>query len=110
MLYTLIYDVMIKIKMLKLTFKVKDEVKGENIGLISTKMAQQPSWAFDPCPDRGRPTLHGWWPSSHWPINKGVEIDGSKHAISLSPAASFHCHQCHFPDRRRPSTDLHRRT
>jgi hypothetical protein len=35
--------------------------RGRLLVLISSSSAQQPSWALNSCPDRGHPTLHGWW-------------------------------------------------
>jgi hypothetical protein len=58
MLYVLICDGTNKVKTIKL--KVCDEIKGENVGLISPPMDPTAHWALDLRPDRGRPTLTGW--------------------------------------------------
>jgi hypothetical protein len=55
MLYVLMCDGMNKVKMI--TLKVCDEIKEENVGLISPPTAH---WALDLRPDRGRPSLTGW--------------------------------------------------
>jgi hypothetical protein len=47
------------VKMINL--KVCDEIKGENVGLISPPMGPMTHLALDLRPDRGRPTLTGWW-------------------------------------------------
>jgi hypothetical protein len=58
MLYVLICDGTNKVKMIKI--KVCDEIKGENVRLISPPMGPTAHWALDLRPDQGRPTLIGW--------------------------------------------------
>ena len=36
-------------------------VKVSFVGLISFLIDPTVYWALDLCPDRGRPTLNGWW-------------------------------------------------
>ena len=58
MLYVLISDETSKVKSIWL--KVKVEIKGENVSLISSVWAQRPTGPLDLRPDRGRPTQYGW--------------------------------------------------
>jgi hypothetical protein len=58
MLYVLICDGTNKVKMIKL--KVCDEIKRENVRLISPPMGPTAHLALDLRPDRGHQTLTGW--------------------------------------------------
>ena len=84
MLYLSICDGTTKEKsfMLKYKVKVQREIKGENVGLISFLIDPTVYYALNPRPDRGRPTLNGWWaPAAQRQNKKGVRGRGTQHKV-----------------------------
>jgi hypothetical protein len=54
------------------------------IRLISSPTGPTTYWALIPRPDRGRPTLHGWWAPVALRYIKGVGANGSRYEVHRS--------------------------
>ena len=74
-------------KVLSLSNKMR--LRGRLLVLISFNPAQRSSWALTSCPDRGRPTLHGWWP----PVALRYIERWRPTALSTRFTVSRHTHQ-----------------
>jgi hypothetical protein len=61
-----------KVLSMKLKNEENDErSRGRMLGFDLPPLGLTTFWALFSCPDRGRPTLHGWWTPSHCAIYRG---------------------------------------
>ena len=79
MLYVPICDETNKLESIRL--KVKDEIKGENVRLISFRVGPTAHRAPDPRPDRGRPTAIWLTGPCHAALHKEVGAGGTQYEV-----------------------------
>ena len=57
------------------------------LGLISHQLGPTAFWALFSRPDRGRPTLHGWWAPVTLRYKRKVRAGGSDHEVERATVA-----------------------